>query len=236
MKILLRTGSVLVVLGEATHRGLPFDARREADLRSLAEDAGWTGSVRTAEQVHGVRILAAGDAGCGDAFLLGRGEAAAVRIADCWPVVVADPVRARAVVAHCGWRGAAGGLAGSSVRRLLEEGSRPSDLVACIGPGIQRASFEVGAETAAAFPESVHGSTSWGTRSVDLGRFLVGDLAAAGVPEGAIAWDSRDTYRDPDLHSHRRDAAHAGRMACLCIVHEVGTITHEAPSHPKDPP
>lgn len=236
MRILLRTGSVLVVLGEAVHRDHRFDARREDDLRALADDCGWTGSVRTAEQVHGLRILAAGDEGCGDAFLLGRGEAAAVRIADCWPVVVADPVRARAVVAHCGWRGAAGGLAGDSVRRLLEEGSRAGDLVACIGPGIQEASFEVGPETAAAFPEYVHGSTSWGTRSVDLGRFLVGDLVAAGVPEGAIICDSRDTFRDPDLHSHRRDAAHAGRMACLCIVHEVGTIVHEAPSHPKDPP
>jgi copper oxidase (laccase) domain-containing protein len=236
VKILLQAGPVLVVLGEATHRDLRFDARNELDLQALAEDSGWTGSVRVAEQVHGVRILSAGDDGCGDAFLLGQDEAAAVRIADCWPVVVADPSRARAVVAHCGWRGAAGGLAGASVRRLLQEGSRPDDLVACIGPGIQVASFEVGPEVAAAFPESVHGSTAWGTPSVDLERFLAAQLNAAGVPDSAIVRDHRDSFLDPDLHSHRRDAAHAGRMACLCIVRKVGTISLEDRFHPKEHP
>lgn len=236
MKVLLHAGPVLVVLGEATHRGLRFDARNELDLRALADDCGWTAVVRVAEQVHGVRILGAGDDGCGDAFLLGPDEAAAVRIADCWPVVVADPTRARAVVAHCGWRGAAGGLAEASVRRLLDEGSHPADLVASIGPGIQAASFEVGPEVAAAFPESVHGSTAWGTSSVDLGRFLALQLHAAGVPESAIVCDRRDTFLDPDLHSHRRDAAHAGRMACVCIVRKVGTISLEDRFHPKEHP
>jgi len=224
VRILLHAGPVLVALGEATHRGSAFDARREDDLRALADDCCWTGPVRVAEQVHGVRILGPGDEGCGDAFLVGPAEAAAVRIADCWPVVVADPVRARAVVAHCGWRGAAGGLAGASVRRLLEEGSRSADLVACVGPGIRAGSFEVGPEVASAFPETVHATTAWGTRSVDLDAFLRADLVAAGVRPSAVACDRRDTFRDPDLHSHRRDAAHAGRMACLCIVRAVGTI------------
>jgi len=219
LTVLLDLGVVRVALGEARHRFRRFEARDEADVARLSAASGWTGSVRSAEQVHGVRILEAGDAGCGDAFLVGSGEAALVRHADCWPVVVADPARRRAVVAHCGWRGAAGGLAARSVARLLAEGSRRSDLHAVLGPGIGPASFEVGPEVAEAFSRAFHSTTSWGTRSVDLGAHLVADLRDAGVLPGRIRVDRRDTFADPDLHSFRRDGAHAGRMACLCIVH-----------------
>lgn len=220
-KILLEVGSVLVALGEAVHAGHPFDARDEGLLSELAADCGWTGSVRSAEQVHGTRILRRGDDGAGDAFFLERGEAAAVRVADCWPVVVADPSTSRAVVAHCGWRGAAGGLAGDSVRALLAGGSDPRDLWAVCGPGISAESFEVGAEVAAVFPSQFHARTRKGSLSVDLGAFLRADLEAAGVAGERIRFDSRDTMTDSALHSFRRDGAHAGRMACLCIVRDV---------------
>lgn len=221
MKIILRSGSVLVVLGEAVHEGRPFDARDPECVGSLARSAGWTGPVKSAEQVHGTRILGCADSGPGDAFLLEAGDAAVVRHADCWPVVVADPVRSRAVLAHCGWRGAVGGLAGDSVRALLARGSEASDLTAFCGPGISPESFEVGPEVAARFPEHCRSTTRWGTPSIDLGAFLRSDLEAAGVPSGSILVDSRDTMTDPGLHSHRRDAAHAGRMGCLCMVGQV---------------
>ena len=219
--ILLEVGPVLVALGEVVRNGRPFDARDEESVARLAADCGWTESVRSAEQVHGNRILRRGDSGPGDAFLLERGDAAIVRIADCWPVVVADPVAGRAVVAHCGWRGAAAGLAGASVRALLAAGSRPDDLHAVCGPGISADSFEVGEDVARAFPSRFHARTRQGTLSVDLGAFLRADLEDAGVPAGRIRTDSRDTMTDPSLHSYRRDGAHAGRMACLCIVREV---------------
>lgn len=218
MTVLLELAGVRVALGEARHRFRRFDGRDDADVARLAADLGWTGSVRSAEQVHGIRILDAGDTGCGDAFLVGPGDAALVRHADCWPVVVADPARRRAVVAHCGWRGAAGRLAARSVQRLLSEGSRRSDLHAVLGPGIGPSSFEVGPEVADAFSRVFQSATSWGTRSVDLGAHLVADLVDAGVLRGRIRLDRRDTFTDPDLHSFRRDGAHAGRMACLCIV------------------
>ena len=220
-RILLEADPVLVALGEAVLDGRAFDARDESAVARLAARCGWTESVRSAEQVHGDRILRRGDSGSGDAFFLERGEAAVVRIADCWPVVVADPVLGRAVAAHCGWRGAAAGLAGASVRMLLAEGSRRDDLHAVCGPGISSDSFEVGEEVARAFPSRFHARTRQGTLSVDLGAFLRADLEDAGVPVGRIRIDSRDTMTDPSLHSFRRDGAHAGRMACLCIVRQV---------------
>lgn len=218
MKVLLREGPLLVVLGEARHEFRTFDARLESDVRTLAGAVGFTGGVRSAEQVHGTRILGSSDTGCGDAFLVGPGEAALVRHADCWPVVVGDPRRARAVVAHCGWRGAAGHLAAASVRTLLSEGSRRSDLHAVVGPGIGPSSFETGEDVASCFPTDCRTRTSWGTLSVDLGAFLRQDLIAAGVIPHRIRMDRRDSFTDTSLHSHRRDHGHAGRMGCLCLV------------------
>ncbi|MCB9497113.1 MAG: polyphenol oxidase family protein [Fibrobacteria bacterium] len=224
MREILRRGGVRVVLGEASLGGRPFDGRREEDIASLARAAGWAGNVQTAVQVHGIRIAFPGECGEADAFLVRPGGAAAIRVADCWPVVVADPDRGEAVVAHCGWRGALAGLAGRSVRLLAERGSDPGALRASIGPGIAPESFEVGPEVTAAFPAASRSSTSWNSPSIDLGNHLRMDLENAGVPASRIDIDRRDTFRDLSLHSYRRDGAHAGRMACLCIVAEVGMI------------
>jgi YfiH family protein len=71
----------------------------------------------------------------------------AIQTADCFPIILAD-VRRRAVgVFHAGWRG--------TVLRIIEKGvgemhrcfgSRPHELRAAIGPGIQGCCYEVGEE------------------------------------------------------------------------------------------
>ncbi len=76
----------------------------------------------------------------------------AVQTADCFPIILAD-VRRRAVgVFHAGWRG--------TVLRIIEKGvgamhrcygSRPHDLRAAIGPGIQGCCYEVGEEVRTKF-------------------------------------------------------------------------------------
>ena len=76
----------------------------------------------------------------------------AVETADCFPIILAD-VRRRAVgVFHAGWRG--------TVMRIVEKGvgemhrcfaSRPHDLRAAIGPGIQGCCYEVGEEVRTKF-------------------------------------------------------------------------------------
>lgn len=68
-----------------------------------------------------------------------------VSTADCIPVLLADPVGHAVAAVHAGWRGTVGRI----VMRVVAEmgrvyGSRPSDLVAAIGPGISLRAFEVG--------------------------------------------------------------------------------------------
>jgi hypothetical protein len=71
----------------------------------------------------------------------------AIQTADCFPVLIVDAKRHAVGVFHAGWRG--------TVKRIVEKGvgemqrcfgSRPRDLVAAIGPGIQGCCYEVGEE------------------------------------------------------------------------------------------
>lgn len=76
----------------------------------------------------------------------------AVQTADCLPVIVVDRKRHAVGVFHAGWRG--------TVKRIVEKGvgemrrsfgSNPRDLMAAIGPGIQKCCYEVGEEVRSRF-------------------------------------------------------------------------------------
>ncbi len=213
---LLRSGAISCWSTGRMLDGMAFDARQAQDVERLRVRLGIREAVRQAVQEHGTTIDETGESPACDAFFLRPGEAALVRHADCFPVVVADPVRSRAVLAHCGWRGSLAGLAGNCARRLIRDGSCPQDLVAAIGAGIGLASFEVGLEMRSGFPEQFHSQTSWGTPSLDLASFLRWDLEAAGVLDVQIT--SPNTFTDPSWHSYRRDGKHSGRNATICIV------------------
>lgn len=76
----------------------------------------------------------------------------AVQVADCLPVLLADPQQGVVAAVHAGWRGTLAGIAAKTVGRLRQEfNSKPSKLLAAIGPGIHRCCYEVGAEVAEAY-------------------------------------------------------------------------------------
>ena len=80
------------------------------------------------------------------------GVAIGVRVADCAPVLLYDPVKNAVGAAHAGWRGAASGAAAAAVRAMQSNfGSHPSDLVAAIGPCLGACCGEVGPEVVEAF-------------------------------------------------------------------------------------
>lgn len=76
----------------------------------------------------------------------------AIQTADCLPVILVDAKRHVVGVFHAGWRG--------TLQRIVEKGvgemhrcfgSRPRDLKAAIGPGIQDCCYEVGEEVRTKF-------------------------------------------------------------------------------------
>ncbi|MEG2679838.1 MAG: peptidoglycan editing factor PgeF, partial [Oscillospiraceae bacterium] len=62
--------------------------------------------------------------------------------ADCLPILLCDPSKKIACAVHAGWRGTAGGIAAKAVQKMREMGSKTEDILAAIGPGIDRCCFE----------------------------------------------------------------------------------------------
>jgi polyphenol oxidase len=144
-----------------------------------------------------------------------KGVALFATYADCYPIVLWDPVKRAVGLAHAGWRGTVAGVAKAAVKALHDEyGSAPENIRAGIGPGICGHCYEVGGEVASQF------DTRFATPSGD--RFLL-DLAAAnralleeaGVTEVHVL--GLCTKETDFLPSHRRnpDGTRFGAIVAL---------------------
>jgi YfiH family protein len=139
-----------------------------------------------------------------------------VLVADCVPVLLADPDRRVVGVAHAGRAGVARGIVTAVAERMRHLGAER--LTAWVGPHVCGACYEVPDEMRAEVAEIVPqawAETSWGTPSIDLGGAVTAQLSHAGVTVVDAARCSRE---DDDLYSYRRDGDRAGRMAGLVRV------------------
>jgi polyphenol oxidase len=76
----------------------------------------------------------------------------AIQAADCLPVILVDTRRRAVGVFHAGWRGTMQRIVEKGVGEMFRGfGSRPRDLKAAIGPGIQGCCFQVGEEVRTKF-------------------------------------------------------------------------------------
>ncbi len=70
-----------------------------------------------------------------------------VKVADCFPVIVADRRRKAVGVFHAGWRGTVQRIVEKGVGEMRRQlGCDPEDLMAVIGPGIGACCYEIGEE------------------------------------------------------------------------------------------
>jgi YfiH family protein len=146
------------------------------------------------------------------------GVALCVRVGDCVPVVLADVEHGVVAVAHAGRDGVAGGVVPETVRRMHALGA--TRITGWVGPHVCGGCYEVPdamrAEVAAVAP-TAYAVTTWGTPSLDLGAAVRTQLHEAGVECRDL---SRCTRESPDLYSHRRDGASAGRFGGLVVLRE----------------
>lgn len=204
--------------------------------RHVLEALGFVpGQLVLAAQVHGALVVRVGpaDAGRGsldaatalpgaDALVTATpGLLLGVLVADCAPILLADPRTGAVGVAHAGWRGTAGDVAGQAVRAMATAfGSRPEDIRALIGPCIGPDDFEVGPEVVAAFTEALGPDAftlvrpGQGDRAfIDLpgaNRLL---LLRAGLDPGRIQVDKASTAAQVDrFFSHRAEGGRTGRF------------------------
>jgi YfiH family protein len=173
------------------------------------------------KQVHGARALRAAGP-CepveeADVVLsLDEGVAACVSVADCVPVLLADPETGAVAAVHAGWRGTVARAAAEGVRALAAEAGAPAArLLASIGPSIGPCCYEVSPDLAARFVEELGPAVVRGgdRPRLDLWSANAAVLAAAGVSPGRVEILARCTACERDLFfSHRRDAGRTGRQ------------------------
>ena len=181
---------------------------------------------RWLKQVHGSTVVRADDVTvppeADAAFTTTPGVVAAVMVADCMPVLLAD-VEARCVgVAHAGWRGVASGVIQATVRAMRAAlGAGEAELVAYLGPAIGPAHFEVGPEVlkamAGTLPAAAEAFQPRGAKYMaDL--FALGRQALQEVGVTRVYGGTECTYSAPErFYSFRRDGV-TGRHAALVWI------------------
>ncbi len=139
-----------------------------------------------------------------------------VRVADCVPVLLADPGRGVVGAVHAGRPGLVAGVVPAALDAMREQGA--AEVVAWVGPHVCGRCYEVPArmrdEVCDVVPEA-WAETSWGTPAVDVGAGVVAQLLRQGVE---VVSAERCTAEDARLYSYRRDHERAGRMAGLVRV------------------
>jgi polyphenol oxidase len=172
-------------------------------------------------QVHGADVcyLGAGTAeppGPVDAIFTDvPGRALCVLVADCVPVLVADPDARIIGAAHAGREGLVAGVVPALISAMIAAGASPARMRALTGPAICGGCYEVPpdlqARVSATVPQA-RCETLDGTAGLDIPAGVRAQLAAAGV--GWVRSAPQCTRESSDLFSYRRDGR-TGRFAGL---------------------
>jgi hypothetical protein len=210
-------------VGEDTGVVLANRARVLEAAGAIAAGPAGPAGLAAMRQVHGAEVAyaAAGSGGAepeADAiFTDSPDEALVVLVADCVPVLLADPVARLIGAAHAGRPGLAAGVVPALVAAMTKAGADPVRMHAMVGPSICGACYEVPAqlrdEIAAVVPASWC-VTRQGTPGLDLRAGLHAQLADLGVGAGSgrVTDDPRCTAESAELYSYRRDGK-TGRFA-----------------------
>ena len=151
-----------------------------------------------------------------------------IRMADCVPLLFADPEKKAIGMAHAGWRGSVLGIGSGVVKTMGENyGTRPEDLYAVIGPSICGSCYEVGEDVASGLRDhagvTVAEKVLTHEEGMEDGKYLLDLhllnlllLKEAGVPEDHIFVTDVCTKCNPSLlFSHRVMGEQRGNLAAL---------------------
>ncbi len=220
-----RAGGVSKPPYQGLNLGLGVDddsAAVQANRAALAQACGLPlASLSFMRQVHGADVWYAGAGSTEppapvDAMFTDQpGRVLCVLVADCVPVLIADPVASIVGAAHAGREGMVAGVVPALVAAMAAAGGSPARMRAVTGPAICGGCYEVPepmrARVGAVVPAATC-DTFAGTAGLDIAAGVRAQLAEAGV--GSITADGRCTRESDGLYSYRRDGV-TGRFAGL---------------------
>lgn len=217
-------------IGSSDERTAVLENRRRA-ARALGFEA-----IASPYQVHGTTVAiveepwAAGSGPEADAVVTRRrGFAIGVGVADCGPVLFADPEAGIIGAAHAGWRGAFAGVLEATVSAMEVLGAERVRIVAVLGPTIAQASYEVGPDFQARFVADDAANARFfrpsprpGHDLFDLPGYISHRLGRLGLASARAL--GLDTYADEARFfsfrrtTHRREADYGRLIAAIGLA------------------
>ncbi len=211
--------------------------RQGPDVRQVRHDTATAGrqtatvlgleGVAFLEQMHGGDVPVCEQGGCvgfADGLVTAaKGLALLGKSGDCPIVLIADRRRRAVGFAHASWRATVAGIVPAVVRQMVELGSKPDELVACVCPSAGPCCYEVGDEVRDAALGGIgpHAAGFFrpgpsGKDHFDLWHANADALMRAGVVPQSIHVAGICTLCRNDLFpSHRREGEAAGRFAAV---------------------
>jgi polyphenol oxidase len=140
--------------------------------------------------------------------------------ADCVPILIYDPVQHALGICHAGWRGTVNGMTSLTLWALQAAyDTDPATVIACLGPSIGPASYQVGEEVIALAQAKLpnadrlfsFGATPTQNPTFDLWQANADQLSAAGVPANQLEISGIDTAQNThEFFSHRAEQGQCG--------------------------
>ncbi len=148
--------------------------------------------------------------------------------ADCVPLYFVDPVNKAIALSHSGWRGTVRNICKNTVEMMkVEFGTKPENIVACIGPSICVDCYEVSRDVADKFTESydkiqikdILYPKSEEKYQLDLHMANYYNMVNCGIKAENISMpDICTSCNSSWLHSHRKSGGKRGGLCAFLMI------------------
>lgn len=154
-----------------------------------------------------------------------KGIGLITRFADCTPIVIYDPINKVHANIHSGWRGTLKTIARKAIDMMIDNfSSNPIDLIAVLGPSINKEDFEVEEDVYLMFKERFSNISDFSAIKnktkylIDIKGINKQLLIDKGLKQGNVIDINLSTYSTDFLHSYRRDKESYGLMGAITLI------------------
>ncbi|MDP9810314.1 YfiH family protein [Rhizobium tibeticum] len=232
-----REGGVSHGIYRGLNVGLGSNDEREKVQENRRRVANWfelpVERLATVHQVHSPDVVIVdknydGSRPAADAMVTATpGIALGVLAADCGPILFADATNGAIGAAHAGWKGVLTGVLENTIDAMVRLGAKREAIVACLGPSISQASYEVGPEFVERFVTQdpsyeryFLSSAKPGHAMFDLPALTVDRLRIAGVRAetlGICTYPDTERFFSYRRTTHNKEPDYGRQISAIAI-------------------
>lgn len=189
-------------------------------IKILPDSVVWCGLVHGSDIHHAQKRDHGKEFVCDSLITTCRDLALAIMTADCFPLVMYEPGKKILALTHLGHRGVSAYLAQKVAKRISELGGDTNKILAFLGPGIRKESYQFETVTQVNDPEwqPYLAKSAGGLTSIDLPGFIKQQLIDSGVNKKNIFDCGINTAISENFFSHYQSANNSTNEARFLTV------------------